>query len=48
LILHLSCFVFASKRKIYAAGSGLDMLSLPETVNEILELSGKEKPNVLY
>jgi len=24
------------------------MLSLPETVKEIIELSGKEKPNVLY
>jgi len=35
-------------RRIYAAGSGLDMLSLPETVAEIIELSGKERPRVLY
>jgi dipeptidase E len=35
-------------RKIYAAGSGLDMLSQPDTISEIIALSGKEKPNVLY
>ena len=35
-------------RKIYAAGSGMDMLSLPETVSEILELSGRHNPRVLY
>ena len=35
-------------RKIYAAGSGLDMLSQPDTVDEIIALSGKVKPRVLY
>lgn len=34
--------------KIYAAGSGLDMLSQPETVAEIIELSGKLNPRLLY
>jgi len=38
----------AKPRKIYAAGSGLDMLSKPETVKEIIELSGKPTPRVLY
>lgn len=36
------------QRKIYAAGSGLDMLSQPDTVQEIIHLSGKPKPSVLY
>ena len=36
------------KRKIYAAGSGEDMFSQPETAMEVIELSGKEQPNVLY
>merc|ERR1711871_772795 len=35
-------------RKIYAAGSGLDMLSQPDTVSEIITLSGKSNPKVLY
>ena len=34
--------------KIYAAGSGSNMLSLPETITEIIELSGKKHPHVLY
>ena len=34
--------------KIYAAGSGQNMLSLPETISEIIELSGKKHPHVLY
>ena len=34
--------------KVYAAGSGQDMMSLPETVSEILELSGQPSPTVLY
>jgi len=38
----------ATPRRIYAAGSGLDMLSLPETVKEIIELSGLVHPSVLY
>ena len=38
----------AQPRKIYAAGSGLDMLSQPDTISEIIALSGKKKPNVLY
>lgn len=38
----------AQQRRIYAAGSGLDMLSQPETVQEIITLSTKETPAVLY
>lgn len=38
----------ASSFKIYAAGSGLDMLSQPETVAEVIALSGKPAPHVLY
>ena len=34
--------------KIYAAGSGQNMLSLPSTISEIVKLSGKKTPNVLY
>ena len=34
--------------KIYAGGSGEDMLSQPETASEIIALSEKERPNVLY
>eukprot|EP00928_Gymnodinium_smaydae_P026364 TRINITY_DN20735_c0_g1_i1.p1 TRINITY_DN20735_c0_g1~~TRINITY_DN20735_c0_g1_i1.p1 ORF type:complete len:348 (+),score=44.49 TRINITY_DN20735_c0_g1_i1:45-1088(+) len=37
-----------TSRKIYAAGSGLDMLSQAETVREIIALSGKKAPRVLY
>lgn len=53
IILNNSLSSLNNKRKIYAAGSGLDMLSLPETVKEILELSGiskinENKPNILY
>eukprot|EP00656_Telonema_subtile_P008230 TRINITY_DN13853_c0_g1_i2.p1 TRINITY_DN13853_c0_g1~~TRINITY_DN13853_c0_g1_i2.p1 ORF type:complete len:339 (+),score=59.43 TRINITY_DN13853_c0_g1_i2:223-1239(+) len=51
-LLLFACFATsvqcAGQRKIYAAGSGLDMLSLPETVSEIITLSGKSKPAVLY
>lgn len=35
-------------RKIYAAGSGLDMFSQPDTVKEVIELSGVQRPRVLY
>lgn len=42
-------FVFAlTPRKIYAAGSGLDMLALNETVSDIIQLSGKSNPRLLY
>ena len=34
--------------RIYAAGSGEDMMSQPETAAEIIELSGKPAPHVLY
>ena len=36
------------KRKIYAAGSGEDMFSLPETAIEVIELSEKQFPTILY
>lgn len=40
---------FVRRWKIYAAGSGLGMFSLPETVREILDLAGLDRPaNVLY
>lgn len=34
--------------KVYAGGSGHDMFSLPETTAEVVKLSGKPKPRVLY
>jgi len=34
--------------KIYAAGSGEDMFSQEETAREVIDLGGKENPNVLY
>ena len=34
--------------KVYAAGSGEDMMSQPETASEIIELCGKDQPRVLY
>ncbi len=34
--------------KVYAAGSGEDMMSQPETASEIIALSGKKAPRVLY
>jgi len=37
-----------SNMKIYAGGSGEDLFSQPETAKEIIELSGKSQPNVLY
>ena len=37
-----------NQMKIYAAGSGSDMMSQPETVQEIIELSGNDSPNLLY
>ena len=37
-----------SNIKIYAGGSGEDMFSQPETAKEIIQLSGKSRPNVLY
>lgn len=43
-----SAHAAASQRKIYAAGSGLDMLSQPDTVQEVIALSGKIAPKVLY
>lgn len=48
LLLLASASAATTRRKIYAAGSGLDMLSKPETVKEIIELSGKPTPRVLY
>lgn len=54
LPLFVACLLFntasaaGGQRKIYAAGSGLDMLSQPDTVKEIIALSGKPKPSVLY
>ena len=39
----------ASARRIYAAGSGLDMLSQPDTVNEVIALANSTTPpSVLY
>lgn len=35
-------------RRIYVAGSGVDMLSQKETIAEIIALSGKPSPRVLY
>ena len=40
--------VVGSTNRIYAAGSGSDMLSQPETVQEIIALSAKASPSVLY
>ena len=34
--------------KIYAAGSGEDMFSQEETAREVINLGGKENPNILY
>ena len=47
LIFH---WVYGSRvrRKIYAAGSGEDMLSQSETAVEVIELSEKEHPTILY
>lgn len=39
---------WAAQRRIYAAGSGEDMMSLKETVQEVINLSGKATPHVLY
>jgi cyanophycinase-like exopeptidase len=51
--LVLLCFAAVASaapmvRKIYAAGSGHDMLGLNETVQEVIALSGKATPRVLY
>jgi dipeptidase E len=40
--------VEGTPRKIYAAGSGIDMFSLPETVGEVIRLSGMAMPHILY
>ena len=52
LLYHLAAGWAGSSRgarlKLYAAGSGEDMMSQPETAAEIIELSGKTTPHVLY
>jgi len=53
LVLWCAAAVAATVRgvgagKIYAAGSGQDMMSLPETVAEIMDLSGVASPHLLY
>jgi dipeptidase E len=48
LVLLAAASLAAPQRKIYAAGSGQDMMSLPETVQEVIALSGKKTPRVLY
>jgi dipeptidase E len=48
LLLIATTILGAPQRKIYAAGSGQDMMSLPETVQEVIALSGKKNPRVLY
>jgi dipeptidase E len=51
-IVLLLCLAVASGvpsvQKIYAAGSGMDMLGTKETVHEVIALSGKPQPRVLY
>lgn len=47
-LLLISVAAAAPARKIYAAGSGHDMFALMETTDEVVELSGKAKPRVLY
>lgn len=39
---------WATPQRIYAAGSGQDMMSLKETVQEVIALTGKATPRVLY
>lgn len=49
IIIHFKQSIsFSSKLKIYAAGSGEDMMSHPDTAREIIALSGKANPRVLY
>jgi dipeptidase E len=49
LLLFTATILEASTvRKIYVAGSGLDMFSLAETVTEVIRLSGLAKPHILY
>ena len=53
IIAFITWFLFqnsgnSNKGKIYAAGSGLNMMSMPETVKEIITLSGKNNPHILY
>ena len=48
ILLALVVSADCASRKLYAAGSGVNMLSQPETVAEVIALSGKSKPHVLY
>ena len=44
----LAALHFVTALRVYAAGSGHDMFSLPQTAAEVIALTGKTTPSVLY